>query len=172
MKFNQRVACISARNELSKDERLKYSDIICEKLKELLKDKKNIMSYKAIGNEVDVEEFNSHFEDLAYPVTLKKGVMEAHKGKGFTKGKFKISEPFNGKKIDPMTLEYIIVPLVGFDEKLNRLGHGWGYYDRFLKNTKAIKIGVAFEIQKVDQIITDENDVPLDMVITEKNIYQ
>ncbi|MBQ1811908.1 MAG: 5-formyltetrahydrofolate cyclo-ligase, partial [Erysipelotrichaceae bacterium] len=53
----------------------------------------------------------------------------------------------------------------------NRLGHGGGYYDIFLKDLKATKIAVAFEAQKLDQIITDINDIPMDMIITEAGIY-
>ena len=172
MKFKQRVACLSARNSLSKETRKKNSDIICLKLRELLKDKAYIMSYKPLGNEVDVEGFNIYFDDLAFPVSLKNGEMEAHIGDKFTTGKFRIFEPYKGQRINPKELEYIIVPLVGFDAKKNRLGHGWGYYDRFLKQTDALKIGVAFEIQKVDEVITDKDDVPLDLIITEKTIYK
>ena len=42
----------------------------------------------------------------------------------------------------------------------------------FLKDIKAKKIGVAFERQKVADIDIDENDIKLDMIITEKNIYK
>lgn len=172
MKFNQRVQCLSLRNSLSKEERITKSEIICDKVIELIKDKKNIMSYKTHGNEVDVEKINLSFDNLSYPIILKNGIMEAHQAKSFTKGKFNISEPYKGKRINANDLDVIIVPLVGFDLKKNRLGHGWGYYDKFLKNTNALKIGVAFEIQKVDEIIVEEYDIPLDIIVTEKNIYQ
>ena len=172
MKFNQRVQCLSLRNSLSKEERITKSEIICDKVIELIKDKKNIMSYKTHGNEVDVEKINLSFDNLSYPIILKNGIMEAHQANSFTKGKFNISEPYKGKRIDTNDLDVIIVPLVGFDLKKNRLGHGWGYYDKFLKNSNALKIGVAFEIQKVDEIIVEEYDIPLDIIITENNIYQ
>ena len=68
-------------------------------------------------------------------------------------------------------LDVIIVPCVGFDAYKNRLGHGGGYYDIFLTDLKATKIAVAFEAQKLDQIITDINDIPMDMIITEAGIY-
>ena len=64
---------------------------------------------------------------------------------------------------------------MGFDNKLNRLGYGGGFYDRYLaklKNPKKIlKIGVGFSIQKVSKIPTNQYDISLDNIITEKDIY-
>ncbi|MEE0830215.1 MAG: 5-formyltetrahydrofolate cyclo-ligase, partial [Longicatena sp.] len=59
-----------------------------------------------------------------------------------------------------------------FDDQLHRMGHGKGYYDRYLEGMNALKIGVGYEIQKLDQIQVDEHDVSLDLIISEKQIYQ
>ena len=171
MKFNQRILCLSKRASLSKEERIRKSEIINKKVVELIKDKKLIMSYNSHGNEVDTDYINSYFKDLAFPVSYENGKMEAYVSKSFIIGKFGIKEPYKGNKINPNDLEVIMVPLVGFDEKKNRLGHGWGYYDRFLKESKALKIGLAFEIQKIDEILIDDYDISLDMIVTEKKIY-
>ena len=73
---------------------------------------------------------------------------------------------------EPGQLDTIIVPLVAFDASCNRLGHGGGYYDRFLKKyPKAKKIGLAFELQKLKEIPTEPHDVKLDAVVTEERIY-
>lgn len=64
-----------------------------------------------------------------------------------------------------------ITPGVGFTEKGERLGYGRGYYDRwFARNEVKTKIGIAFEIQIVDELPIEETDMPLDMLITEKRI--
>ena len=56
--------------------------------------------------------------------------------------KFGILEPKNtNKEIIP---DLIMVPLVAFDNKLNRIGYGKGYYDRSLKKIKKIKKKVHF----------------------------
>ncbi len=78
---------------------------------------------------------------------------------------FLIPEDFMTKK------DIVLVPLLGFDEELNRIGYGKGYYDRFLKHVDSLKIGLAFENQKVPKIQKEDTDVPLDIVITEKEIY-
>ena len=50
--------------------------------------------------------------------------------------KYGIPEPISDKKIDPNIL---LIPLVGFDNKLNRLGYGGGYYDRYLSKVELVK---------------------------------
>lgn len=62
----------------------------------------------------------------------------------------------------------IIVPLLAFDNARHRLGYGRGFYDRFLARTAGYTIGIAFSFQRVQTLPTDEYDVPLDSIITEK----
>lgn len=64
--------------------------------------------------------------------------------------------------------DVVIVPLLAFDSKLNRLGFGGGWYDRFLSvQPRAIKIGLAFNLQMADSVPTLPHDVALDMIVTE-----
>ncbi len=87
-----------------------------------------------------------------------------------------LSQSFNGikepkvfkRKIFKKHIQAIIVPGVGFDERGFRIGYGAGFYDRFLKDLKALKIGVAFDCCLVDRIKNEKNDIPVDFVITEK----
>ena len=70
--------------------------------------------------------------------------------------------------------DLIFVPLVGFDNKLNRLGYGGGFYDRYfeknLKQKNIIKIGLAFSFQKIKKLPINKFDKKLDNIITEKNL--
>ncbi len=64
--------------------------------------------------------------------------------------------------------DVIIVPMLGFDEKLHRVGYGGGYYDKFLAGQpSAKKIGVCYEACKVARIPIEAHDVRLDMIVTE-----
>ena len=87
--------------------------------------------------------------------------------------KYGIPEPFSNKKIYPNIL---LIPLVGFDDQLNRLGYGGGYYDRYLSKVeikhKIIKIGVGFSFQKVKNLPINRHDKKLDCIITEKKIIE
>ena len=65
----------------------------------------------------------------------------------------------------------ILVPGIGFDKKGSRIGHGKGYYDNLLKNSnRAVHIGLAFECQIVKCIPTQNHDIPVDKIVTEKRI--
>jgi 5-formyltetrahydrofolate cyclo-ligase len=68
--------------------------------------------------------------------------------------------------------DLIFVPLIAFDPALNRLGQGGGHYDRYLAaHPSAVRVGVAWEGQRVDLLPVQPWDVPLDAIITEQNCY-
>ncbi len=73
-------------------------------------------------------------------------------------------------------LDLVFVPLVAFDERLNRLGMGKGYYDRtfaFLKHSSTHKpylVGLAYHFQQVDQLSLEAHDIPLDVIVTERRM--
>jgi len=87
--------------------------------------------------------------------------------------KFGILEPKNSnKEIIP---DLIMVPLVAFDNKLNRIGYGKGYYDRSLGKINKIKkkmitLGVAYSFQKCQAIPINKHDFKLDYIFTERGI--
>lgn len=79
-----------------------------------------------------------------------------------------VPEPLAGKKIFVDNLDLIVVPMVAGDRFKNRIGYGAGYYDRFLQNCPAPKIGLLFDCQLFDGTLpVEEFDIPLDILITE-----
>ena len=87
--------------------------------------------------------------------------------------KFGMLEPKNsGKAIVP---DIIMVPLVAFDNKLNRIGYGKGYYDRSLKKINKskkiiISLGIAYYFQQCKRIPVNKHDYKLDYIFTERGI--
>jgi len=70
------------------------------------------------------------------------------------------------------------MPLVAFDEYGNRIGMGGGFYDRTLAYLqhrqlwrKPVLMGLAYEIQKMKKLESQSWDIPLNSVVTEKEIY-
>ncbi len=68
----------------------------------------------------------------------------------------------------------VLVPLVAFDRKGNRVGYGAGYYDACLRDLRArgraTAIGVAFDEQEFPDIPREPQDEPLDMILTPSRI--
>jgi len=88
-------------------------------------------------------------------------------------GAFGIMEPKEDcLEINKEQIDLVFVPGVAFDLAGNRLGHGLGYYDRFLEDFKGIKVGIAYDFQMVDSIKVKSHDVPMDYVITEKRVIK
>ena len=93
-------------------------------------------------------------------------------------GRFGILEPRNElrplaeKSVSPRELDVLLVPGVAFDLGGGRLGHGKGFYDRLLSETMktALRIGVAFDAQIVDQVPTDDHDEKMDFIATESGV--
>ncbi|HOK56029.1 MAG TPA: 5-formyltetrahydrofolate cyclo-ligase [bacterium] len=77
------------------------------------------------------------------------------------------------RPVEIENIDIVIVPGVVFDIYKNRIGMGGGFYDRFLKNipSETKKISLAFEFQIFDEKLpVDENDIKIDIIITEKRI--
>ena len=72
----------------------------------------------------------------------------------------------------PDQLDLVLVPCTAFDAACRRVGMGKGYYDRYLPRcTRAVKVGVAFEAQRVEAAAVDAHDQRLDGFVTEGGLY-
>jgi len=90
-------------------------------------------------------------------------------------GKFGIMQPSDlSKELLP---EIILTPCLAFDERGFRLGYGGGYYDKtffYLKGVKHkfISIAVAFDDQKINNLVHNKYDEKIDYILTEKKLYR
>lgn len=89
----------------------------------------------------------------------------------YEKSSYGIREPKAAIEVKKDQIDVMIIPMVVFDEQKNRMGHGKGFYDRYLKHYKGLKIGVAFECQKAQSLIVQPHDVAMDLIITEDAVY-
>ena len=84
-------------------------------------------------------------------------------------GAYGILEPKDGEEITDFTDSVCITPALSFDEKGYRLGYGGGYYDRFLADYTGVSVGICYE-EFIGGIVTEEYDLPVDIVVTEEDI--
>ncbi len=99
-------------------------------------------------------------------------------GEAVEANRYGIPEPAQpGELFEPFQLDLVLVPLLGFDRRGNRLGHGGGYYDRgfaFLNEqvrpTEPLLVGIAYAFQELPEVDEQHWDVPLDFVATEREL--
>jgi len=86
--------------------------------------------------------------------------------------RFGIPEP-SGEQTTAREMDIILLPLVAWDRRGNRLGMGGGFYDRTLAGAGDVsKVGMAYECQRVEALPTESWDVRLDFIITECALYE
>lgn len=89
-----------------------------------------------------------------------------------TKSRYGIHEPQKSIPIPPTRFDMLLIPLVGYDKNGNRVGMGAGYYDRHLASVcdlqKPLRVGIAYQLQELEQIQQNDWDVPLHGVINER----
>jgi 5-formyltetrahydrofolate cyclo-ligase len=96
-----------------------------------------------------------------------------------TTNRYGIAEPVDARPIRARQLDLLLIPLVGFDQQGYRLGMGGGYYDAtlaFMHHRRLWRkprlVGVAYECQRVAMLPHDPWDMPLDAVLTERQLYR
>ena len=167
------------RSQIDSKAKARFSAAIRDKLLGLdcVKEAACIMAYYSYNNEPDLMEFVHICLDMgkctALPYVAGKGdiiAVEYNRECMMKSNIYGIPEPVIMNESELEEPDVVIVPGIAFDENLHRIGFGGGYYDRFLEQTDAIKIGVCFDTQIVERIPTDPHDVAMDLVITEKRI--
>jgi len=183
-KKSLRKQILENRGRLSEEDLMKYSKNIAEKLYDMnfYKTAKRIMSFISFGDEVNthdiIKDSINRGKSIVVPITIPDTKeLKVSEILGFSELETGYYDILSPKKefirfVDPSTIDLILVPGVVFATNGYRVGYGGGYYDRFLskidKNVK--KIGLAFDLQIVEKVPTEDFDIPVDIIITEKGI--
>ena len=155
-------------------------DKILNLLKKEKVTKKNIGGYYPTNFEVDILDILKKLDkknfNISLPVIKKNYDMNFYKwsfNEPLKINKYGIPEPDSSILIYP---DVLLVPLVAFDRKLNRLGYGGGFYDRLIKKLskkkKILKIGLALSTQEINKVPINKYDQKLDYIVTNKDIIK
>ena len=179
-KKEQRVLALQKRRALTDEERKEKSLTLSEALWALpeVKQAGTIFSYFATYDEADLKAFDEMASQagkrLAYPISLPHGIMKAAVPEGpesLAAGAYGILAPAEDASeiLKPEEIDVILVPCVAFDKEGRRLGHGAGYYDRYMPmlRPEVLKILIAFDAQELDYVETEPTDIPVDIIVTE-----
>jgi len=183
MKKEIRSTILKKRNNMLFSEVLEKS----ERIKELVfqmdefKDAKTILFYVSYDNEVYTHEMIKESLEIKKQVIVPKTDMNKRtilcssltKWDDLFIGAYNILEPRQEclNEVSLESIDLIIIPGIAFDYQGNRIGHGMGYYDRLLKKKiNAHCLGLAFELQIVNNIPTAPHDVKVEKIVTEERI--
>ncbi len=141
---------------------------------------KVVMLYSDIKSEVKTNVFAqrvlSDRKRLVFPVTDKESgelcPYEITEISNLKIGAFGILEPNvelvgSVKEIPKDEIDIIMIPGLVFDMFGGRIGYGGGYYDRFLKNFKGVRVGVAYSDCLCCVVPAEETDEKIDILVTE-----
>jgi 5-formyltetrahydrofolate cyclo-ligase len=173
-----------ARRSLDDRARAAAEDLICDGLVSLeeLSHPGRVGWYLATDGEVDLaaaaRQLRSLGTELWLPVVGASRSMTFAAwapGTALEPNRFGIAEPVHSPHdlVEAGALDAVVVPCVAVDPQGHRVGFGAGYYDRALAGaSRTARIGVAFEVQVVDQLQPAPWDVPLDVVVSEARIIR
>ena len=180
--YLRKKSLLIRRKNYSKIKKINFNLIFKLIKKHFLNKKISIASYYPSNYEVNtlsfIEQASKKNYKISLPVVRPSGKMSFKPWKykdPLYVSTFGTLEPQNSQK--EVIPDLVMVPLVAFDSKLNRLGYGKGYYDRMLNKIsltkkKVIFLGIAYSFQKHKKIPVNHHDVKLDYIFTEKGIIK
>lgn len=174
---------LNRRKSLSASVVIAGSQAICRRLASFphFVQAKTVMGYLAMPGEPLLDEFLLYALEAGKTVCVpfmgpEFGVMEAAaitSFAGLVSGRLgvRMPDPSQTWIVDANSIDLVLTPGVAFDKSGGRLGMGAGYYDRFLASApQACRVGIAWNLQLVDQVPQAEHDILMQWLITEDSV--
>lgn len=182
---DQRQSALSARRGMTTRKRRAASQTACRRLARLpaIRHARRIGIYRPLASEIDprflIDQADNTDTGFYYPRvendTLR--FVAARPGDCWRRSPLGVDEP-GGWSHAASILDVLILPLAGFDHAAHRIGLGGGFYDRTLAGVRTrpyrspVRLGLAFECQRLEAIEPRSWDVELAAVVTEARIHR
>lgn len=177
LKKTLRKTLLDTRKNITADERICFDRNIGKHVSLYLRSQpfETVGVYLPIRNEPDLLELYQELSakmHLSLPVTVAKDrplqFVKWQPGDPLIKGDYNVSIPEIQKPVDMP--EVLLIPCVGYTTDRYRLGYGGGFFDRTLAEYPGTHtIGIAYSCLLAD-FPAEENDIPLQCIITETGI--
>lgn len=172
------------RRALPPRERMRAAEAVAERVHALmpLADANHVAGYWAVDGEMSLHVLVPRLAPAQYClpcIQADRSLQFAawQLGQPLQPNRYGIPEPSTSVALPATQMDVVLLPLVGFDRRGNRLGSGAGFYDRsfaFLRRqprpSRPLLVGVAYAMQELATIDAAEWDVPLDYVATDEEL--
>jgi 5-formyltetrahydrofolate cyclo-ligase len=144
-------------------------------LRHMFEKQGNVSGYWPVASEADPRALLSTAQNVgcttALPYIAHKtapmAFLQWKQGDALENGAFGMQQPAPDRPV--IMPDIVLLPLIAFDRNGGRIGQGGGHYDRALSLLpNAVKIGVAWSVQEVDDTLADPWDIPMDFILTER----
>lgn len=136
-----------------------------------------IMAYSSHKNEPNLQPFMHALLDMGKDVALpyiatddNLIAVEYTNDSVMKSNVYGIGEPIIMNESEQAEPDIVLVPGVAYDTAMNRIGYGVGYFDRYLKQTNAYKIGICYDMQIVPKINAEPYDIAMDMIVSDRRV--
>ena len=161
------------------------SDSLCQRLQQQLADNPQWQNWAVFYPQATepqlwpfYRQLQKENKTLSFPRCFGGGAMDffvvdqALAEASFVSARYALMEPSSERLMPAEQVDCILVPGLLFDTSANRLGHGAGYFDRYLQRCKAVRLAVAFSAQVTEQDLPrDPYDQCMDYLFTETTVY-
>ena len=174
-----RRQALARRRRLGAEERSRLATVVTERALALdeVTAARVVLAFASFGTEIATDALISRLLESGAAVLLP--AVDGHRLRALpiasleevAPGYRGIREPVRRDLVAPEA-DAIFVPGIAFDVAGRRLGYGGGFYDRFLASAQGVRIGLAFELQVVDEVPAASHDEAVDVVVTEERVIR
>ncbi|WP_102957562.1 5-formyltetrahydrofolate cyclo-ligase [Mangrovicella endophytica] len=183
LKATLRADALARRDAIPADARIEASHVIAERCAPLLPVEPGtiISGFLPIRSEVDLRPLMAMLADQGARICVPAIIGDRLEFRELLSGAVLESQGFgtvapgaDAPVLDPMVM---LVPMSAFDRRCHRIGYGRGFYDRAIaairdRGGDPVLAGVAFAVQEVAEAPADAHDVPLHMIVTEREVLR